>query len=53
MVTTSQAQSALVLLSWIATNLEQGKPYTIEPSDLPWIMVMLDLMPQMPLADER
>lgn len=52
-ITTSQAQSALILLSVIASKLETGQPYTVDPSDLPWIMVILELMPQMPLADER
>ncbi len=52
-ITTNQAQSALILLSVIATTLERGEPYTVSPADLPWIMVTLRLMPEMPLADER
>ncbi len=52
-VTTSQAHSALILLSAIITTLEKGETYHVVPEDLPWMMVILKLMPQMPLADER
>ena len=52
-VTTDQAQSALILLSVMAADLEKGIPFTVKPADLPWIMVIFDLLPQMPLDDER
>jgi hypothetical protein len=52
-ITTDKAQSALILMSVIASKLQSGEPYTVDPADLPWIMVILELMPKMPLADER
>jgi hypothetical protein len=51
MTTTSQAHSALILLSVIATALERGESYRLVPEDLPWIMVALELMPAMPLVE--
>ena len=48
-MTNEKAQSALILLSVIANSLERGEPYTISPADLPWVMVILELMPEMPL----
>jgi hypothetical protein len=52
-MTTSEAHSALILLSVIASTLERGETYTVDPADLKWILVILELMPQMPLQDER
>lgn len=49
-ITTSQAHSALILLSCIASKLQAGDTFHVVPEDLPWIMVALELMPQMPLA---
>jgi hypothetical protein len=51
-VTTDQAQSALILLSAIAYALERNQSYRLYPTDLKWIKVILELMPQMPLEDE-
>lgn len=53
MTTTPQAQSALILLSVIASTLERGETYHIQPEDLPWIRVVLELMPNAPLGDGR
>lgn len=50
--TTDQAQSALMMLSAIAHSLECGKSFRVYPSDLKWIMVIFELLPQMPLEDE-
>lgn len=52
-ITTDQAQSALMLLSAAINMLETGCEFKLIPADLPWVLVILELMPQMPLQDGR